>query len=80
MLRKQEFNDVKEVIKVNFDNGNHGIFNSRNISGDSMSTIFKGKYFTVDICFYYSYFEIFGTTEEEFEELKQFYIELQNNE
>ena len=78
MERKKEFLKIKELIKNNYDNG--GLFDTRNIAGDTMKTIFKGKYFTLDICEYYGYFEIFGTTKEEFTELKKYYIGLEKDE
>lgn len=76
MNREEEFNKVKELIKKYYEDGDCGLYNTRNVVGDIMSTLFKGKYFTLDICFYYSYFEVFGTTNEEFEELKNLYKKL----
>lgn len=73
MQRKQELEKVKEIIRENFVFGDCGIYNTRNIIGDSMSNIFTRKYFEVDLCFNYSYFEIFGTTETEFNEILEFY-------
>lgn len=77
MQRKQELEKVKEIIRKNFCFGDCGIYNTRNIVGDFMSNIFIGKYFKVDLCFYYSYFEIFGTNENEFNELKKYYGKLE---
>ena len=77
MNREEEFEKIKQLIKENYDDAHCGLFDSRNIVGDPMMTIFDGKYFTLDICYYYSYFEIFGTTEEEFEELYEFYDNLE---
>ena len=77
MTRKQEFYKVKEYIYIFFKQGELGIFNNRNIVGDSMMPIFKGKYFQLDLCYNWSYFEVFGTTEEEWEELKKFYDQLE---
>lgn len=76
MNREEEFNKVKELIKKYYEDGDCGLYNTRNVVGDIMSTLFKGKYFTLDICFYYSYFEVFGTTNKEFEELKNLYKKL----
>ena len=66
MNREEELEKVKETIKDYYSEGNCSLYNTRNIAGDIMTTIFKGKYFKVDICFTYSYFEVFGTTSEEF--------------
>lgn len=73
MTRAQEFKEVKNIISEYIKYADCGIFDSRNIVGDPMSTIFRGKYFEVGLCFYYSYFEVFGTTDKEFKELKKIY-------
>lgn len=44
-----------------------------------MSTIYDEDGLTIDVCYYYSYFEVFGLTDEEFEELKKFYAYLQHS-
>lgn len=54
----------------------YNTFNSKNIMFDPMITIFKGKFFRIDICYEYSYFEVFGITEVEFRELSEFYDKL----
>lgn len=41
-----------------------------------MSTIYDEDGLTIDVCYRYSYFEVFGLTDEEFEELKKFYVYL----
>ena len=73
ILRKEEFNRVKEKIKEYYDEASCGIFDTRNVVGDAMATIFHGKYIQLDICFSYSYFEVLGTTEEEFSKLYDYY-------
>lgn len=74
--RKNEFEKLKEIIKENFDDADCGLFNTRNFVGDPMATIFNGEFFTLDICYYWAYYEVFGTTDEEFEELKKIYKDL----
>ena len=44
--------------------------------GDEMAQIYKDNELTVDICYSYSYFEVFGLDPEEQEELKKYYNEL----
>lgn len=73
MTRQQEFEHVKELIKGNFDRADCGIFDEPNIVNDEMSTLFKGKYFELLICYDHGYFEVFGMTEEEFAELEKRY-------
>lgn len=50
-----------------------GIFNSRNIVGDSMTTIYDepADRVIVDACYCYDYIEIFGLTDEEFKDAKR---------
>jgi len=64
---------VKEVIKENFRLAECGIFNTRNIMGDFMETIYEEDGVTVDICRGWEYFEVFGLSNPEFAELKDFY-------
>ncbi len=75
--REEEFIEIRNLIKENYKDADCGLFNTRNFVNDNMSTIFTGKYFTLDICYYWSYFEVFGTTEQEFDELKKIYKNLQ---
>lgn len=77
MSREEEFEKVKKLIKEYYDDAYCGLFDTRNITGDYMNNIFRGKYFTLDICFSYSYFEIFGVTSEEFAILKTIYNKLE---
>lgn len=44
-------------------------FNTRNIAGDSLYTVYEEDGITVDYCPYYEYIEIFGLTSKEFESL-----------
>lgn len=48
-------------------------FNTRNLVGDIMDTIYEKDGIVVDICYYYNYIEIFGLTDEEFEDLIEDY-------
>lgn len=73
MSRKEELSKVKELIKQHFDDATAGMYFTRNIAGDSMKTIFKGEYFTLDICRYWGYYELFGCTAAEEKEVKEYY-------
>ena len=64
---------AKEIIKTHYSAADYGIFNSRNIVGDVMTTIYEGEGLTIDICYYWSYFEVFGLSDAEFEELERYY-------
>lgn len=69
---------AKEIIKANISRGGLGIFDSRNMVGDSMKTIFSHDDLTIDICESWRYFEVFGLTDEEFIKLHNYYNELLN--
>ena len=64
---------VKKVIKDNYSDADCGLFFTPNWAGDTMTTIWEEDGVTIEICYNYSYFEVFGLTEEEENELSRFY-------
>ncbi len=80
MTRKEEFLKIKELIKQNYKSAHCGFFEGWDHLdapiGDQYETIYSGEYFTLDICGYYFYFELFGATDEEFKELDKYYESL----
>lgn len=71
---------AKAVVKAYYRFAYCGIFDTRNIVGDETLTIYEGNGLTIDICFNYSYFEVFGLSDVEFEELEKYYDSLKENE
>lgn len=69
-------NTAKKVIRDNFSNGDCGLFNSKNVVGDVMTNIYKDDDIQIDICYYWSYFEVFGLTDAEFDKLREYYVSL----
>lgn len=69
---------AKNVIKENYAYAECGIFDCRNLVGDSMSTIYDEDGLQIEICYDYCYFEVFGLTDKEFEELEKYYDDLEN--
>lgn len=67
---------AKEIIKEYYRSADCGIFDCRNIVGDKMETIYEDDGLTIDICYYYSYFEVFGLSDAEFEDLEKYYDSL----
>ena len=67
---------AKRIIKENIDDARCGIFNTRNLVGDTMETLYDSDDLTIDICYFWMYFEVFGLTEEEFEKLEKYYNSL----
>ena len=64
---------AREIIAENIDDARYGIYNTRNIVGDTMTNLYKEDGLTIDICYGYEYFEVFGLTDDEFEELEKYY-------
>ena len=64
---------AKEIVNIYYKVANCGIFDSRNIVGDRMKTVYAGEGLIVDVCFPYAYFEVFGLSYKEFEELEKYY-------
>lgn len=67
---------AKEIIKEHYKEADCGLYDTRNIVGDWMTTIYKDDSLTIDICYNYSYFEVFGLSNKDFEELLTFYNSL----
>jgi hypothetical protein len=68
---------AKEIMWENYSQAECGIFNTHNVAGDLMGTIYDENGLRIDICVHYGYFEVFGLTYEEFEELERFYNSLE---
>lgn len=64
---------AKKVIKENINKARYGIFDTRNMVGDDMDTLYDSDDLTIDICYRYAYFEVFGLTDNEFAELDKYY-------
>ena len=64
---------AKEIVRQNYKDAKYGIFDNRNIMGDSMNTLYWGDGLVIDICRKWGYFEVFGLDYEEFKILKKFY-------
>jgi len=68
---------AKEVVRDNWERLDCGIFDTRNVVGDPMETIYEDDDgLVIDACWGYAYFEVFGLTDEEFEALRDYYNEL----
>lgn len=62
---------IKKLRDFIVNSGYKGMqtFNTRNIVGDSMTTIYDSDGITVDFCYHYGYLEIFGLTDEQYKSL-----------
>lgn len=68
---------AKEIIKEYYNLADCGLYDTRNIIGDPMETIYDKNGLIIDICYHYEYFEVFGLSNKEFEELLTFYNNLE---
>lgn len=64
---------VKKIIKENIRDAGCGLFCTRNIFGDVMTKLYDKNGIRVDICYRYSYFEVFGLNDNEFYEVIDYY-------
>ena len=71
--RTEELEKVKNVIYENLEFGNCGLFFVGNNVGDKVNAVFKGKFFTVNHCSGYCYFDVFGCNKQEENELTEYY-------
>ena len=67
---------AKKIIKENFESADCGLYDTRNIVGDPMTTLYSDDGLIIDICYRYAYFEVFGLSSDEFDELGKFYVSL----
>lgn len=79
-MKENKLKIAKRIIKELYNLGDCGLYNSRNLVGDCMTNIYDDEELVIDICYYYSYFEVFGLSDSDFDELKQFYETLEDSE
>lgn len=72
-MEKSKLDIAKEVIRTHYESAKCGIFNCRNRAGDPMNNIYDDGELSIDICYYYSYFEVFGLSESDYKQLERFY-------
>lgn len=65
--------EVKAIIRFLAPFFDCGIFNTRNIVGDHMETVYEKDGVKIDVCNSYSYLEVFGLTCDEYNELEAYY-------
>lgn len=73
MINSSRIDKVKNVIRDNYIDAPCGLFFTLNLVGDPMLTLWEEDGVTIDICYNYEYFEVFGLTDEEENELLAFY-------
>ena len=77
MTGTDKLGQAKLIIEEYYSEADCGIFFCRNMAGDPMDTIYEDDDLTIDICYEYSYFEVFGLTVDEEIELEEFYDSLE---
>ena len=73
MANDKPLDIAKRIIKKRYKYYDCGIYNTRNIAGDPMETIYKDDSIEILGCYYYSYFEVFGLSNDDFDRLKDYY-------
>lgn len=66
-IKEDKIDKLKKFLQEEYPNIQ--AFNTRNIAGDSLYTVYEEDGITVEYCYYYEYIEIFGLTDKEFEDL-----------
>lgn len=69
----EQLEEVKEIIKKNYSFADCGLFFSRNMVGDRMVNIYCKNGISIDICYGWAYFEVFGLDKVQELELMKFY-------
>ena len=64
---------VKDIIDRYYDSASCGIFRNKNQFGDPMETVYEENGVKIDVCFYYSYMEVFGLSDEEYKVIDKYY-------
>lgn len=70
---KTKLEIAKQIIKENYNVASCGIFDCRGWAGDTMYALYDDGELRIDICYYWSYFEVFGLSHNDFAELERFY-------
>jgi len=72
---------AKEIIRENIADARCGLFDSRNNVGDRMDNLYydTDEGLIIDICYGWAYFEVFGLSYEDFDELHKYYDSLINH-
>lgn len=70
---RKEIEDMLTWIKEHKDEVPYecGIFSTPNVVGDPIDVIYDKDSIEIDACYAWSYIEIFGLTDEEFEEVAE---------
>ena len=76
MNKEHPLDTAKRIIKEHYSDFDCGIFNS-NFVGDPMETIYKDDSIEILGCYNYSYFEVFGLSNDDFKKLRKYYDSLQ---
>ena len=69
-MKENRLIKLKKFLKEKFKEKIQA-FDTRSTVGDSVETIYNEDGITVDYSYYYGYIEIFGLTDEEYQELEK---------
>ena len=77
MNKEHPLDTAKRIIKKHYKYYDCGIFNTSNICGDPMEIIYKDDSIEILGCYNYSYFEVFGLSNDDYDELEKYYNSLE---
>lgn len=74
-MRMDVINAIKNIINEYYEQADCGIYRTRNTALDPMHTIYRDVQngVTVDICYTWRYFEVFGLDRFEWDEIRNYY-------
>ena len=64
---------AKQVVKAHIKDAECGIFSTRNFAGDDMCELYDAGGLVILICYKWAYYEVFGLSDDEFDDLKKYY-------
>lgn len=64
---------AKQIIRKYYKDADCGLIRSRNVLDNWLLTLYHKDGLTINICYDYRYFEVFGLSDDEFNELEKYY-------
>jgi hypothetical protein len=76
MIYNKPLDTAKKIILEHYEDYDLGIFDTPNVAGDPMDTIYEDDSIIILGCHHYSYFEVFGLSGDDFDRLEKYYNSL----
>ena len=80
MTREEEIKEIMNTISVYYKVADCGIYPSHDYMDDDVSLLLEyNDGIALFICFDYAYFEVLGTTKDEFIDIEEYYYKLRDS-